>query len=257
MNISEVVLIIFIALFGLCSGSFINVLIYRIPEGKSIVFPPSACPECGKRLLTTDLLPLVSYVILGGKCRYCKGKISMVYPMVEFIAAVISVAMFLKFGLTLEFIAYTYLLYILLAVFVIDIKHRIIPDGLVLAGLVAGAAVFVYNIFIPFKPFDNNSWWWPLAGLAVGSGSLFLVALLGALIYKTDDAMGFGDVKIFAPIGLLLGFNYTVTALFLSVVLGGAFGLVLLIFKFKDRKDTIPFGPFIVAGTLIAILLIN
>lgn len=245
----------FVFLLGLIIGSFINVCIYRIPLGKSIVAPPSACTSCGKRLTAPDLIPVLSYVFLRGRCRHCGAPISSRYPLIELLTAVVFTALFLEFGFTIHFIAFIFLMTILIAVFFIDIDHRIIPDGLVIAGIIGGVALLVYNIFKPMTEiFGDDKWWTPVVGFFSGSGFLLLVALLGLLIYKTDDAMGMGDVKLMAPIGLFLGWKLCLAALFISVLLAGFTSLSLILFGIKKKKDTIPFGPFIVTGTFVTIM---
>lgn len=242
-------------ILGLVIGSFINVLIYRIPLGKSIITPPSSCTGCGKRLTAIDLVPVFSFVFLKGRCRHCGAPISIRYPLVELLTAVIYIILFSKFGLSIPFAAYAFLMIILIAVFFIDIDHRIIPDELVIAGIIGGSLLFVYNIFLPLpEVFGNGKWWTPAAGFFSGSGLLLLVAVLGSLLYRTDDAMGMGDVKLMAPIGLFLGWKLCLTALFISVLLAGVSSMVLILLRKKNRKDTIPFGPFIVAGTFITIM---
>lgn len=242
-------------LLGLIIGSFINVCIYRIPLGKSIVAPPSACTSCGKRLKAPDLIPVLSYVFLRGRCRHCGAPISSRYPLIELLTAGVFTALFLEYGFTIPFIAFVFLMTILIAVFFIDIDHRIIPDGLVIAGIIGGVALLVYNFFKPMTEiFGDDKWWTPVAGFFSGSGFLLLVALLGLLIYKTDDAMGMGDVKLMAPIGLFLGWRLCLAALFISVLLAGFTSLSLILFGIKKKKDTIPFGPFIVTGTFVTIM---
>lgn len=244
-----------IFVFGLVIGSFINVLIYRIPQGISIVSPPSACRSCGSRLTLRDLIPVLSYLFLRGKCRHCGDRIPARYPLVELITAAIFIALYYKFGLSVPFFAFAYLLTILIAILFIDIDHRIIPNGLVLAGLAGGLAVFVCNCISPMpEVFGDTKWWTPLAGLLPGSVFLLVVAIVGSIIYKTDDAMGMGDVKLMAPIGLFLGWRLCLIALFISVIIGGLLSLLLVVTGLKKRKDTVAFGPFIVAGTFITVM---
>lgn len=241
--------------FGLVFGSFANVLIYRIPREKSIVKGPSSCVKCGTRLRPMELVPVFSYIFLKGRCRYCGAPISPRYPIVELITAAVFTALFARFGLTAAFFAYAYLMLILIAVLFIDYDHRIIPDELVIAGLAGGAIAFAFNIFRPGGlVYGDGNWWTPLAGIASGSGALLLVAVIGSLVYRTDDAMGMGDVKLMAPIGVFLGWKLGLAALFFSVLLAGVTSLLLIALRLKGRKDTIPFGPFIVAGAFIAIL---
>lgn len=242
-------------IMGLVFGSFVNVLIYRIPLGKSIVTPTFACTSCGARLTARDLVPVFSYVFLKGRCRHCGERISPVYPLVELLTAVVFTALFQRFGLSVPFFAYAFLMIILIAIFFIDLGHRIIPNGLVIAGLIGGMVFFIYNCFHPQPEiFGDVKWWTPLAGILPGSGFLLIVAIIGSIVYRSDDALGMGDVKLMAPIGLFLGWKLCIEALFLSVVLGGVLSLLLMLLGFKKRKDTIAFGPFIVIGAFVTIM---
>lgn len=242
-------------IIGLVMGSFVNVLIYRIPLGKSILMPPSSCTDCGKRLTALDIVPIFSFIFLKGKCRHCGAPISLRYPLVELATAAVHIFLFNKFGFSVSFAAYAFLTIILIAVLFIDVGHRIIPDELVIAGIIGGILFFVYNIFSPLPEiFGDSKWWTPAAGFFSGSGLLLLVAILGSLLYRTDDAMGMGDVKLMAPIGLFLGWKLCFTALFISILLAGVSSMVLILLRKKSRKDTIPFGPFIVTGTFITIM---
>ncbi|SDH92061.1 leader peptidase (prepilin peptidase) / N-methyltransferase [Desulfosporosinus hippei DSM 8344] len=243
-----------IFIFGFIMGSFLNVCIYRIPRGESIVSPAAHCPNCGTRLKPFDLLPLLSYLIHHGKCRYCDRKISPRYHFVELLTGIVCVTLFIKYGLTVDFLAFLFLTFILIAVFFIDLDHQIIPNQLVITGLIGGAVLFVYNLFLPFQIYSDDRWWNPLLGLVSGSGFLFGVSLIGLVIYKGDEVMGMGDVKLFAPIGLFLGWRMTLLALFLSVVLGGMLSLLLILFGKATRRSRIPFGPFIVIGTFTTIM---
>lgn len=242
------------AVCGLIFGSFINVCIYRIPLGQSIIKPPSHCIKCNTRLGPRDLVPVFSYIFNRGRCRYCKEAISPRYTFIELLTAAVYVLLYMKYSISVEFFASIFLMSVLTVVFFIDTDHRIIPDGLVLTALAAGIALTLYNIFRPVEFYMDRKWWNPLAGVAAGSGVLFLVFLLGVLIYRSDDAMGMGDVKIFAPVGLFLGWRLTLTALFLCIFMAAVTSLFLIVLKLKDRKGTIPFGPFIVTGTFIALM---
>lgn len=246
--------LIFVFVTGILIGSFLNVCIYRIPLGESIVSPPSHCMGCGTRLNPLDLVPVFSYIFLRGRCRYCREKVSPRYAMVELLTGLVFALLFYRYSLTFDFAASAFIMSILIAVFFIDIDHRIIPDGLVLTGLAGGVILILYNIFYPVQIFGDRNWWNPLLGTVAGSGLLLLIAVIGMLIYKSDDAMGMGDVKIFAPIGIFLGWKMCIIALLLSIFLGGIISLLLILLKVKNRKSTIPFGPFIVAGTYITLI---
>ncbi|NLD50424.1 MAG: prepilin peptidase [Clostridiaceae bacterium] len=245
---------IYFALVGLIIGSFLNVCIYRIPREESIVRPPSHCPNCGNRLTFIDLVPVFSFLFLRGKCRHCSAKISPRYAMVELLTSLIFVLLLYKYKLTVDFFAAAYLMSILIAIFFIDLEHMIIPDGLVLAGLVGGIPLVVYNLFRPIEIYGDRNWWTPLVGMLSGFVVLLFIGLVGLLIYKTDEAMGGGDIKLFAPLGLFLGWKLIIVAFLLSVFSAAIVSVILIITKVKSRKSTVPFGPFIVIGTFITYL---
>jgi leader peptidase (prepilin peptidase)/N-methyltransferase len=249
-----IVYYIFAVLFGLASGSFINVCIYRIPRGESLLHPSSHCTSCNSKLGPFELIPVFSFIFLGGKCRHCGARISVRYPIVEAATAAVYVLLLYKYGLSMDFVFFAFLFSVLIAVFFIDIDHRIIPDELVLTALAGGVLAVVYNIFRPLTIYGDRDWWNPLLGILPGSGFLLLIAIIGILIYKSDDAMGMGDVKIFAPIGLFLGWRMCIVAFVLSVFLGGLTSIILMTARLKKRKDSVPFGPFIVMGTFITVM---
>ncbi|HPU22331.1 MAG TPA: prepilin peptidase [Thermoclostridium caenicola] len=242
---------------GLCIGSFLNVCIYRIPLKQSVISPPSHCPNCNTRLTAADMIPVVSYILLRGRCRYCKAGIPVRYPLVELLTGMVYLILYIRYGFSMETLALLYLFSILLAVLFIDLDHMIIPNGLVLLGMAGGALTTVYNLFVPFSLYQPSKWYTPLIGMVSASGILFAVALIGLLIYGNDGAMGMGDVKLFIPIGMFLGWKLALLSLFLAVMLGGITSIFLLISRIVKRKSAIPFGPFIVAGTFIATLFGN
>lgn len=176
------------------------------------------------------------------------------------IGAILFVTMSLLYhelGWGAQLIFNIYLLLILVCMSIIDFDTGIIPDELVLAGLGGGIMLFFLNLIWPCKFAYERTWLDPVWGLLTGSGTLILIMLLGMLIYRSDEVMGMGDIKIFAPIGMILGFKLTVMALFFSVMAGGAISIVLIGLKIKKRRDTIPFGPFIALGAFLAMLLGN
>jgi len=247
-----VYLLIFV--LGLSVGSFMNVCIYRIPKGESVVTPPSHCTACGKRLKPMDLIPVFSYIFNKGKCKYCGDKISIRYPAVELLTGIVFLLLFRRYELDIYFIFAAYIMSILIAVFFIDIDHKIIPDGLVLAGIAGGFLLFIYNIFFPVDIFISRAWWNPLVGAVTGSGFLFAAALAGSIIYKSDEALGMGDVKIFIPIGMFLGWRVCIVALILAILAGGIYSIAVLVLRIKKKKDIIPFGPFIVIAAFTALM---
>jgi len=232
------------ALFsGLIIGSFLNVVIFRIPKEESIISPPSSCGTCGTRLGAIDLVPILSYVILRGRCRHCGAKISARYPMVELLTGFLFVLLFWRYGLSVEFAKYATLSCILVCVAFIDMDHRIIPDRLNLFGL-AAAIIFLF-ISSDLTPLDA------FYGFLAGGGFLFLLAVL------SRGAMGGGDIKLFAVIGIFLGLYKTATAMFLTFILAGVVGILLIAFRIRTRKDYMPFGPFISISAFIIIMWYN
>lgn len=249
---SEVQFIIKVLTFaiGLCVGSFLNVCIYRIPLEQSIIHPSSGCPNCKEKLQPADMVPVLGYLLLKGRCRHCKEPISIQYPFVETMTGIVWLLVYLRYGLTVETVALLFLYSVLIPVAFIDYKYMIIPNGLVLTGLAGGTAVFLYHVFYkPFLLYESTSWFTPIIGMFSASGILFIIAFIGLLVYGNDGAMGMGDVKLFMPIGLFFGWKLAMTALFFSIVLAGVISLILLILRIKDRKSAIPFGPFIIIAT--------
>jgi leader peptidase (prepilin peptidase)/N-methyltransferase len=233
-----------VIMIGLALGSFLNVCIYRIPQRKSILLPSSFCPKCGARIRSYDNIPLLSYIILGGKCRDCGAKISLQYPLVELVTSVLLVLAYLRFDLTWDFASRSMLILLMILTFFIDLKHRIIPDVLTFPGILVG---FVLS-FAVSSPSVLNS----LLGIVVGGATFYLAAVIGDLLFK-KESMGGGDIKLAMMLGAFLGWKNVFLVLFLSAFLGSLIGGVAL-FLSKDVKETrtIPFGPFLALGALIA-----
>lgn len=228
------------ALLGLVVGSFLNVCIYRIPAGESIVAPPSRCASCGTRLGALDMVPLLSYMLLRGRCRHCGSRFSPRYLLVEALTAAVFAAVAIKLGPGAAVLKYLFLSSLLLVAAFIDLDHMIIPNRLVLAGLAAGAA------FIPAT--GEITALNALGGAASASGFLLMLNIV------TRGGMGMGDVKLAAVIGLFLGWPLTALALFAAFLLGGLGGVLLIMSGKKKRKDPIPFGPFLSAGAFVGFM---
>lgn len=236
---------VIVFLIGLLLGSFFNVCIYRIPREQSIIFPPSYCPFCCKRLTWRDLIPVFSWIFLRGKCRYCKQRISYRYPLIELTTGLIFLLLYIEFGISGTFLTYSILCSILIIATVIDIEHQIIPNGLVLTGTVAGIALTLAGLSVHWKD--------ALIGILAGGGTFLLVAFLSQLILK-KEGMGGGDIKLMAMIGLMIGWKLTVLTILVSVYAGGLVGGLLLLCGIKKRGDAIPYGPFIAAGTIVSVI---
>jgi leader peptidase (prepilin peptidase)/N-methyltransferase len=231
-------------IFGAMVGSFLNVCIYRLPKEESIVWPRSHCPTCKKTIRFYDNIPLVSYLLLRGRCRHCKGSISFQYPLVEGITALSSFLLIMKFGPSLSYLFYFALVAALIVITVIDLYHQIIPDVISLPGIGVG---LLTSLVIPQITFFNS-----LMGILLGGGSLFLVATLYEWIFKREG-MGGGDVKLLAMIGAFLGWKAVILTILLSSLIGSITGILMMILKGKDFKYAIPFGPFLSLGAVIAL----
>jgi leader peptidase (prepilin peptidase) / N-methyltransferase len=247
----------FVFLIGIVIGSFLNVCIYRVPLGLSISKGFSACPQCKARLTAVDLVPVFSFIALRGKCRHCKCKISPVYPLVETATGVLYVLLYLKFGLSFDLLVYAALVSLLIVIAMIDYKHMVIPNGLIIAGLVVGAGKFAASIFT--NVFDayvltGMPTGWPLyaIGLAAGALPLLLIALFCWLVLK-KEAIGGGDIKLMGFAGLIIGWVLVIPAYLIGIITGALAGVVLMATGKKKRGDEIPFGPFLCFGILVSI----
>ena len=237
--------VVLIFILGLIVGSFSNVCIYRIPRNESIIYPASHCPKCRSKIKPVDNIPLLSYILLKGRCRNCKSKISIQYPIVELLTGLIYLIIYLTYGLSIQSLIYIILSSALIIIAFIDLNEQIVPDVISLPGIVIG---FIISFFVPYISFINSA-----LGVVVGGGIILIIGLGGSVIFK-KEAMGGGDVKLAAMIGAFLGWKYIIISLFLGFFLGALAGIVLILSKIKSREDVVPFGPFIVLGSFITLL---
>lgn len=231
-------------IFGAIVGSFLNVCIFRLPKGESIVWPGSHCPHCKKPIKFYDNIPLLSYLLLGGKCRQCHRSISLQYPLVEGITALSSLLLIMKFGLSLTYLIYFAFVSALIVITVIDLYHQIIPDVISLPGIGAG---LLASLIIPQITFFNS-----LLGVLSGGGSLFLIATVYQWLFKREG-MGGGDVKLLAMVGAFLGWKAVILTILLGSFIGSITGIIVMVLKGKDFKYAIPFGPFLSLGAVAAL----
>lgn len=230
--------------FGAIIGSFLNVCICRLPNDESIVSPGSHCPQCKNPIRGYDNIPLVSYIFLGGKCRYCRRPISMQYPLVEGVTALASFFLFVKFGPSLQYLFLFAFLCSLIVITVIDLYHQIIPDVISLPGIAVG---LLGALVLPQRSFLQA-----FLGMLLGGGSLFVVATVYQWVLKREG-MGGGDVKLLAMIGAFLGWKAVILTIVLSSFIGSVAGILLMVAKGKDFKYAIPFGPFLSLAAAIAL----
>ncbi len=230
--------------FGLFIGSFLNVCIYRIPRGLSIVWPGSKCPDCDTPIRAYDNIPLLSWIILRGKCRTCRQRISVRYPIVEALTSVIAIVFLHKYGLTPQFFIYYAFACALITITYIDLDFQIIPDRLSLGGIIVGL-LCVYWLPVSYKD--------ALIGMVFGGGVL-LAIIYGYYFLTKKQGMGGGDVKLLAMIGVFTGWQGVLFILFSASLIGSVIGITWVYINRKDMKAAIPFGPFLSIGALIYLL---
>jgi leader peptidase (prepilin peptidase) / N-methyltransferase len=235
--------IVFAFLFGLAVGSFLNVCIYRLPLKKSIVRPPSSCPQCGSRIRFYDNIPVLSYIVLLGRCRQCRTPISVRYPLVELLVGLLSVALFILFGPSLQYLFLFLFAAALVAIAFIDLEHKIIPDVISLPGILVGVA-FSFFPHAGVSPVDA------LIGVVGGGGFLFLVGMVFEKV-TGREGMGGGDVKLLAMIGAWMGWKALPFIILISSLTGAVLGGLSLAVSRQGMRSRIPFGPFLALGALL------
>ncbi len=234
----------FLFSLGAIVGSFLNVCIVRLPKRESLIRPPSHCPHCNKPIRFYDNIPIISYILLGGKCRYCKNRISPRYPVVEGLTGLMTVALFMRYGLTVQFLLLLLFSAALIIITFIDLSHQIIPDAISIPGIPCGIGA---SLLIP-----TISWLDSLLGILVGGGLLWLIAV-GYKWITGREGMGGGDIKLLAMMGAWLGWKaipfILLASSLIGLFLGGGSGLILK----KGLRTKIPFGPFLALASLIYI----
>jgi len=231
-------------LLGACIGSFLNVVIYRLPLGQSLVTPPSRCPKCGYRLKFYDNIPVFGWLLLGGRCRACKSRISIQYPIVELITAVLCVIVVWVTPPGPLLVSRLLLLFILIALFGIDLEHQILPNSITLPGIVAG---LLLSTIAPPGLRDA------VIGTVLGGGVLYAIAW-GYYLWRREEGLGMGDVKMLAMIGAFLGWKMVLVTLVLSSFSGAIIGVGLIALQRGNMKLALPFGTFLAAGAVAAML---
>ena len=225
--------------FGLCVGSFLNVVIARLPDGRSIVTPGSACPRCGAEIAWYDNVPVLSFLLLRARCRRCGGAISWRYPAVELATGILFAVAVASRGTGIDLVPALVLAAALVAVTGIDLDHQIIPDVVTLPGIAAGLAFSLIT--------GQPRWTDALIGVLVGGGIFFLI------IVASRGGMGGGDMKLAAMLGAFLGWRSLLVAILAAVLAGGILAIALLALRRRGRKDAVPFGPFLAMGGLVAL----
>lgn len=231
-------------IFGAAIGSFLNVLIYRIPRELSIISPGSFCPHCKKPIHWYENIPVISFLFLGGRCSQCKNPISFQYPFVELITALLLLWSFYKFSFKIDFFFLALFFIILVVISGIDFTHQVIPDIFSIPGIFMG---LIYQ-------FLNHNFLSGLIGMLFGGGLILLIRVLGGWAYK-KEVMGMGDVFLVGLIGAFTGFPLIISAIFIAALIGSIFGIIYLSITHKNKDNPIPFGPFLSIGGAIVIIL--
>lgn len=224
---------LFVFIIGCAFGSFFNVCIYRIPEKISIIKPRSFCPFCRHTIPWYDNIPILSYIFLKGRCRFCKKRISFIYPLVEIISGLTFAATFIKFGFSIKFFIYSLFLSMVVILAFIDAKKGIIPDGITIPGIILGLGLSPFTI----------SFFSALLGGCIGGFVIFVFILLWKIFFK-KEAMGYGDLKLLSMIGIFLGWVSALLVLFIASFVGLIYGLI-------TKKEKLYFGPFLGIGTFV------
>ncbi|MCM8803827.1 MAG: prepilin peptidase [Candidatus Omnitrophica bacterium] len=242
-----------IFILGLIFGSFANVCIYRLPKGKSIISPGSFCPNCNKNIKWYDNIPLISYIILKGKCRYCGKPISVRYFIVEFLTGILFFLIYKKFGLSSITFVYNILALSLIIISFIDIDTFLIPDVIVIPGIFLG---LLFSFLFPqIHNMDRiKSLIYSFIGVTIGGGILIFLGFIGKLLFK-KDAMGGGDVKLLGMVGAFNGWQSVLLTLFFASLFGTLISLILILFGKKKIEDYVPFGPYLALGAVVSIFL--
>jgi leader peptidase (prepilin peptidase)/N-methyltransferase len=241
---------------GAIVGSFLNVCIVRLPHEKSVVRPRSHCVHCQRPIVWHDNIPLISYILLGGRCRFCKGKISFRYFLVEFITAMMFLGFYRYFGWTGLLAPYLVMTSGFIVATFVDFEHRIIPDEVSVGGMAAG---LIFSLLMPelhgIRSGDNlvlvhaKSLGLSLLGVLAGGGAIYAMGILGDFLFK-KESMGGGDVKLMAMVGAFLGWKLAILTFFLAPFFGAVYGIVE---KIRTKDTAIAYGPFLVAGAFISL----
>jgi leader peptidase (prepilin peptidase)/N-methyltransferase len=241
-------------LFGSAIGSFINVVADRLPRGQSIVAPGSYCVECKHNLAPKDLVPLFSYLWLRGRCRYCGAAVPIRLFLIELTTAILFVFLYYYYGISWELAIAIFSSGIFISLLIIDLEHGILPNIIIVVGIAVVIIYIVIGTILGYEPefisnIGFNLW---IVDAVVGSGIGFILLFLVALIFR--GGMGWGDVKLSALLGLIVGFPLIFIALWLAIIFGGVIAGILLLTRVKSRKDSIPFGPFLAVAGIVTVL---
>jgi leader peptidase (prepilin peptidase)/N-methyltransferase len=240
---SEYAAILLAGFVGAAVGSFLNVCIYRLPRGQSIVHPPSSCPHCHRYLNWFENLPIIGYLFLRGRCRTCRAPIGVQYLLVELVAAATFATAWWYYGPGVLLVSRLAFACALIVLFAIDLEHHLLPNTVTLPGILAG---------LGFSFVTEPGWWSSLVGILVGGGLLYAVAE-GYYWFRREEGLGMGDVKMLAMVGAFIGWKLTLMTLMMASLSGSIVGLSLIALGRGDMKYALPFGTFLAMGAALAV----
>ncbi|HET6515953.1 MAG TPA: prepilin peptidase [Thermodesulfovibrionales bacterium] len=246
------VIFILTFLLGAIIGSFLNVCIYRIPRGLSVVSPSSRCPSCGTTIKVYDNIPIISFFILGGRCRYCSGKIPLRYPLVETLNALMYISAVWRYGLGWQTPFLFAFCSSMIVITFIDIDFQIIPNVITLPGIVVGLVASSLVFPDPFAVNATLGFKEGMIGLLAGGGLFYFIAFVSQLILR-QEAMGMGDVKMMAMVGAFMGWKAILLTTFAGSLIGSIVGILVMVLTGTGRKAKLPFGPFLAAGAILTL----
>lgn len=238
---------VIVILLGLIVGSFLNVCIYRMPRGLNIIRPRSSCPSCGRPVRFYDNIPILSYLLLKGRCRDCSSPISIRYPIVEALNGIMYLLAYMRFGPDYSLLIVMAFLSSMIVITFIDLEFQIIPDHITLPGILIGVVTSSLIFPDPFESHQVTGLVNALIGLFVGGGLFLAIAVL------SKGGMGGGDIKMMAMVGAFMGWKGVLLTTLIGSVVGSVVGIGLMVFKGKDRKAKIPFGPFLALGAVVTL----
>lgn len=240
-----------IFIFGLIVGSFLNVCIYRLPRDLSIITPPSSCPYCQQKIRPLDNIPIISYLLLRGQCRFCGERISIRYPLVEFLNGLLYLLVFYFFGLGWHLIPLFAFVSAMIVITFIDMDFQIIPDVITLPGIIIGVLSATFLLVDPMQNYTSSNakvgFLNSIIGFFLGGGLFYLIAVV------SKGGMGGGDIKLMAMVGAFFGWKAVLMVTFIGSLTGSMVGILLMIFKGKGHKTKIPFGPFLALGSIVTL----
>ncbi len=253
LNPTDAFLTALVFIVGLCFGSFLNVIVYRLPIGLSVTRPSSRCPKCNRKLGALELVPVVGYLLLKGRCRDCGAGIGLRYPLVEILTGVLFALTFRYHNLSLELFIYATLLFLLFAIAQIDLRHRIVPNILIAVGLIIGLLFYLPHLLsvllpVPEALVSERALSDAFLGLLLGGGIMLVIFLV------SRGGMGAGDIKLMALIGLYVGLRGTAVVLLLGFLFGALTGIIFMVTGKLTRKDALPFAPFLSLAALVQVL---